>query len=215
MHVLYIYTPPQTAKHTHPYATGTRKISIHLTFNMPIYERNVNCLIHLRCSNNQTLTSSISKWYWCMTVAHFHFTFSLSQWVRLLLTLSVWNVWAWVRFCGLRCFLSSRCVTLLHIYRRYISFAENDFFFARLYMCGTHDAVVMLIHCIFVARWLAILLLFYATLTSYTYFNVSLLSWSFIIRYRILISLWIRLGIVLLSSFKPNMQWIFIYSELW
>lgn len=98
MALVCIQTPTHIGKHT----TGTRKISIHLTFNMPIYERNVNCLDTLASFSQSKWWCVVYRTHWgysvCVAVAqHFHFHHflclyamgAIRSWAYEL-TLSVW-----------------------------------------------------------------------------------------------------------------------------
>lgn len=137
------------------------------------------------------LSNSLRLQCLCGRGAAFSFpSFSLSLCDGCDSFVSVWadfigmNVWAWVRFCGLRCFLSSRS---LHIYRLYFIYTKrSSFFFSVCYktalLYSPSFNIMLLLTCVCILHFFHFDIL---------YGDVSLLLGSFIMHYRILICLWI------------------------
>lgn len=185
---------------------GTRTISIHLTFNMPIYERNVNCFYTLVSFQHRfRLSNSLAVW-----PNRFHFVCgsggggdgASADFIGT-------NVWARVRICGLRCFLSSRC----YIFIDYISFTQNDFFFLFLSWLVTlflFNVFFFLLCFDLSCSLLRFCRLAFATEILLRYF----LCCSFIMHYRILISPWIRVVISFFFSLVSNAHSQFILRSV-
>lgn len=98
---------------------GTRKISIHLTFNMTIYVRNVNCFYTLVSFENQhrlrLSNSSVWPWRYSFVRATFNWLYRGHRMSEL------YSKILWSQMFSI--------VSLLHIYRLYFIYTKRLFFF--------------------------------------------------------------------------------------
>lgn len=155
------------------------------------------------------LSNSLRLQCLCGRGAAFSFpSFSLSLCDGCDSFVSVWadfigmNVWAWVRFCGLRCFLSSRS---LHIYRLYFIYTKRSSFFL---VCVIRRRYYTLLHSILCSCWLAFVFCIFFISTFYMAMFLCYLALLLCI-----IVFWyvygLYFGIFSRSRFE-SMQWLFV-----